>query len=62
MEGMQRLGAAKGKVFRLLDIVEDSHVKNVPDPYYTGNFDEVYQLAQRGCEALLERIRNDHQM
>ncbi|MCU0499684.1 MAG: low molecular weight phosphotyrosine protein phosphatase [Anaerolineae bacterium] len=34
----------------------------VPDPYYTGGFERVYQLVYRGSEALLTRIRQDHQI
>jgi protein-tyrosine phosphatase len=28
----------------------------VPDPYYNGRFDEVYDLVERGCRGLLQRI------
>lgn len=28
----------------------------VPDPYYTGRFEEVYQLVDLGCDALLDHI------
>lgn len=34
----------------------------VPDPYYTGGFDQVYQLVYRGSEALLARIRQEQQI
>ncbi|MCH6264636.1 low molecular weight protein-tyrosine-phosphatase [Neobacillus citreus] len=42
------------KIIRLLDLTE--HKKDVPDPYYTGDFQETYQLVLEGCRALLERI------
>jgi protein-tyrosine phosphatase len=29
----------------------------VPDPYYTGQFEEVYQLVELGCDALLDHIK-----
>jgi protein-tyrosine phosphatase len=29
---------------------------DVPDPYYTGAFDEVYDLIETGCRGLLDRI------
>lgn len=45
------------KVFRLLDLVEDS--KDVPDPYFTGDFEETYQLCLKGCQALLDKIETD---
>lgn len=29
----------------------------VPDPYYVGGYDRVYELVEAGCRGLLERIR-----
>lgn len=46
------------KIIRLLDLTE--HSKDVPDPYYTGDFEETYQLVSDGCLALLQKIRNEH--
>jgi protein-tyrosine phosphatase len=48
------------KIIRLLDLT--AHKKDVPDPYYTGNFDETYDLVTTGCKALLEKIRVEHQL
>lgn len=31
-------------------------VLEVPDPYYTGKFEEVYQLVDLGCDALINHI------
>lgn len=45
------------KVFRLLDLTDDK--KDVPDPYFTGDFQETYDLVIKGCEALLEKIKKD---
>ncbi|WP_067618902.1 low molecular weight protein-tyrosine-phosphatase [Alicyclobacillus acidiphilus] len=60
MRALERLGApASDKVFRLLDLVDDAPVKEVPDPYYDGRFDHVYELVTAGCEALLRRIERD---
>lgn len=46
------------KILRFLDLTD--HRKDVPDPYYTGDFQETYDLVLDGCEALLEKIRTDH--
>jgi protein-tyrosine phosphatase len=43
-------------IARLLDFVPHLHIEDVPDPYFTGNFDEVYDLVQEGCKALLDEI------
>ena len=32
--------------------------KDVPDPWYTGDFEETYQLCLTGCVKLLEEIEN----
>lgn len=42
-------------VIRLLDLT--SRPQNMPDPYYTNDFEETYQLCLSGCEALFEKIR-----
>lgn len=50
---------ADARIIKLLDLVPESLLKDVPDPYYTGNFEEVYDLLTAGCSALLELIRRD---
>jgi len=35
-------------------------VTDVPDPYYSGKFDYVYELVEIGCRALLDHIREKH--
>lgn len=46
-------------ILKLLDLTEEHQGKDVPDPYYTGNFDEVYQLVKQGCEKLLQKIKTE---
>lgn len=53
---MNDQGAA---VFSFMSLLPDRGVEDVPDPYYTGNFDYVYELVEEGCEALLKRIKQD---
>ncbi|AJK86114.1 MULTISPECIES: low molecular weight protein-tyrosine-phosphatase [Lysinibacillus] len=45
------------KIFRFLDLTE--HRKDVPDPYYTGDFQETYDLVLEGCTALLDKIKEE---
>ncbi|MNF13111.1 Low molecular weight protein-tyrosine-phosphatase YfkJ [compost metagenome] len=57
-QDLNRLAQQKSaKIIKLLDLVPDSQIKEVPDPYYTGNFDEVYDMVVTGSKALLEYIR-----
>lgn len=46
------------KVIRFLDLTE--HRKDVPDPYYTGDFQETYDLVIEGCKALLDKMKTEH--
>ncbi|MBB6455379.1 protein-tyrosine phosphatase [Salirhabdus euzebyi] len=41
----------------LMDYVPNSKEKNVPDPYFTGNFDYTYELIKEGCTHLLQAIK-----
>ena len=38
---------------------QSGDVLDVPDPYYAGNFDEVYHLVSLGCRGLLAHIRKE---
>ena len=46
-----------GEINRLLDYIPESKVVDVPDPYFTGNFEEVYELVEDACEQLLTHIK-----
>jgi protein-tyrosine phosphatase len=41
----------------LLDYAPGLGVREVPDPYYSGGFEHVYQLVTAGCRGLLAHIR-----
>ncbi|MGM8216330.1 low molecular weight protein-tyrosine-phosphatase [Bacillaceae bacterium W0354] len=45
-------------VKKLLDYMPDQPVRNVPDPYFTGDFEETYQLVSEACKYLLDDIRS----
>ena len=48
-------------VKKLLEFVENPRELNVPDPYYTGDFNYTYELVNEACEHLLEYILKKHQ-
>lgn len=53
-----RFGHSKHpRVIRFLDLT--NHRKDVPDPYYTGDFQETYDLSLEGCQALLDLIKKE---
>lgn len=48
------------RLYRLLDFATQTHENNVPDPYFSGNFEYVYQLVTDGCRGLLATIRAEN--
>lgn len=55
-------GDARERVSLLLEHALDDDadvvdVDEVPDPYYVGGYDRVYDLVLAGCEGLLTRVR-----
>jgi protein-tyrosine phosphatase len=48
------------KLFLLLDFAPSQPIREVPDPYYSGNFAETYQLVDAACRGLLTHIRKQH--
>jgi protein-tyrosine phosphatase len=50
------------RLFRLLDFASDVREKDVPDPYYNGNFETVYRLVEDGCRGLLTTIRRQERV
>lgn len=60
VSNLRKLMSGTGaEVIRLLDLVPDIQNKDVPDPYFTGDFDETYDLVSKGCRVLLEYIRQE---
>jgi protein-tyrosine phosphatase len=54
----EKLGSPqRAEIIRFLTLLPERGIEDVPDPYYSGNFDEVYELVQAGCEKLLARIK-----
>jgi protein-tyrosine phosphatase len=51
------MGGSRGEVSRLLDYAPGQPEREVPDPYYDGNFEHVYGLVLAGAEGLLAHIR-----
>lgn len=60
LKDLERLAeeTRSGGLFRLLEFVPDSKLRDVPDPYFTGNFEEVYELVDAACDSLLRHLRD----
>ena len=53
IKNMNRIlaGDPEGKVYKLLAF--GSYVRDIADPWYTGNFDKTYEDVVEGCEGFL---------
>ena len=49
-------GGTKAKIHLLREFDPLDTGMDVPDPYYEGGFDGVYEIIERSCDVLLEKI------
>ncbi|MCA9968658.1 MAG: low molecular weight phosphotyrosine protein phosphatase [Anaerolineales bacterium] len=57
LSDIRRRFGAHPRLVRLLDFASGTAERDVPDPYYTGNFAYVYRLVADRCRGLLAHIR-----
>ncbi|WP_379127547.1 low molecular weight protein-tyrosine-phosphatase [Paenibacillus sp. sgz500958] len=49
-------GGEQAELMFFMDLLPDEELREVPDPYFTGNFEQVYDLIDAGCTILLDKI------
>lgn len=68
LRNVQALGTGRAVIKPLLDYAAEHSaarkhfIREVPDPYFDGGFDVVYELVREGCEGLLQTIRDEHNL
>lgn len=56
-ENVRKLpGSDKAKLLFFMDLLPEEELREVPDPYFTGNFEQVYDLIDAGCTVLLDKV------
>lgn len=59
LENVRALGDATGTLRPLMTYAPETGAAFVPDPYYKGGFDAVYNLIDVACDGLLAAIRQE---
>ena len=62
LEDILAMGPGKAHVARLLDYAPEVGREQVPDPFYDGGFQLVYDLVVAGGRGLLAHIRQENQL
>lgn len=64
LRALDPAGRAKGRLVRMMEFAPERGLKDVPDPYFGGpeGFDQVYELVEAACRALLARIVAEHRL
>ena len=60
LEDIQALGSGRAKVRLFMDYAPQVGLREVPDPYYDGRFQVVYDLVDQAAAGLLDAIRREH--
>jgi len=58
---VEAMGRGRARVVRFLDFAPQTGLREVPDPYYTGGFQGVFDLVDQAAEGLLAAIREGRQ-
>lgn len=56
---LDREGVLDGKLHLLTDFAPPPLRREIPDPYFTGDFDEVFHLVEAATRGLLDHIRTE---
>jgi protein-tyrosine phosphatase len=56
----KEMGEGKARVATLMSYAPELGYDDVPDPYYTGRFEDVYMLVNVACEEFLKAVREEH--
>ena len=62
LRDINTLRPGTANVTKLMQFAPHLGVRDVPDPYYTGRFNEVYLLVEEATRGLLETIKEDHKL
>lgn len=54
---VEAMGTGSAKLFRLLDFAPSSGLTEVPDPWYTGNFHQTYELVAEAADGVIAYIK-----
>ena len=60
LANVRALGTGRAVVRPFLEYAPHSPLREVPDPYLTGGFPEVYELVDAAADGLLAAIRAEH--
>ena len=47
---------SQSEIELLLDYLPNNKIKSVPDPYYEGRFDDVFEMIHQACNLLLQDL------
>ena len=59
LKNLLAMGAPPDRTRLLLSFIPPGYALDVPDPYYEGGFDRVFDLVNSGCEHLLKFIESE---
>lgn len=50
----------QNKLYKITNFAKELGYSEVPDPWYSGNFDETYTIVSKACKNLLEFLNQRH--
>lgn len=62
LRDVNQLSAKKTDIHRFVDFIPETEYKEVPDPYFTGDFEETYRLVEAGCRGIIRTLKEREEL
>lgn len=59
---VKNLAGREAELHQFVDFIPDTEYKEVPDPYFTGDFEETYRLVEAGCQGIIRTLREREEL
>lgn len=59
LKDLEQLFGQQAALFKVTDLDNTLGFDHIPDPWYTGDFNQTYQLLDRCCNKLIEKIKKE---
>ncbi|SMO37919.1 low molecular weight protein-tyrosine-phosphatase [Melghirimyces algeriensis] len=53
----QLAGNSDSNIYQFVRFIPETDYHEVPDPYFTGDFEETYRLVKAGCQGIIQTLR-----
>ncbi|OOF71455.1 low molecular weight protein-tyrosine-phosphatase [Rodentibacter caecimuris] len=62
LQDLETLFGKHPKLFQITILCENLGIDHIPDPWYTRDFKQTYELLDQCCDALLQKVKQENRL